>query len=939
MDAPLLTTKLHIPPLRPNLVPRLRLTERLNDGLRLGHRLSLICAPAGFGKTTLLSEWSHGSGRPTAWISLDENDNDPVTFWAHFVAALRAGLPHSEKARLGESLLTVLHSPASAHQGASYSIDALLATLLNEIAELSVFLVIVLDDYYLIETPSIHDGVSFLLEYLPPQLHLIIASRIDPLLPLARLRGRYQLTEVREADLRFTHEETTAFLNESMELGLSDDNMAALEASTEGWIVGLQLAALALQGTLSTKGRDATGVEAFIRSFGGSHRHIIDYLVEEVLQQQSGEVRDFLFQTAILDRLTAPLCDAVRFGVTEGPSSYHETAVRFGGTGSLSNSGGTLMPGQDDSQAMLTTLEQANLFLIPLDERREWYRYHHLFAEFLRVQARLQPQDLFPLHQRAAQWYEANGFRSEAIKHALAGGDRVEAVRLIGLAADDTLRHAQFVTFSRWLDALPDESVRADHQLAATMGWALLLRWELPAAESHIEAAAESLPADAPKSVRAKVIALEALLSLFRSNRRDYRTDAIREATDALELIGDTNPLFRGMLLTLLGESQRQNGDLESATATFQEAVSANQEIGNHVSAIIAVSNLALMLHQQGQRRAAADLCLDTISQYVDTRGHPIPAAAVAFILLATMHYEANDLVQARRHLRQGLALNEDMALSTVTFMGRTLLAQLQQAVGETQAGIATIQELCQPITDENARRWTVLTARAVEANLQLKLGNLGAVAHWAQSEGLSPMDKPSYVRIPVYLAYVRLLLAQNRPGEAQTLLARLERVAQRGHLGGILVTVHALQALAEQALGQKDRSLTFLRKALLLAAPERYYRSLLDEGPPLATLLFKEQAHLGQSVDPAFVRNLLKALQAELECTPAQPSPLVEPLTGRELEVLQLIVAGHSNREIAAELYLAMGTVKKHITNIYGKLGAQRRAQAIARARELDLL
>jgi LuxR family maltose regulon positive regulatory protein len=783
MDSQLLTTKLNIPRLRPNLVPRQRLTERVDEALHLGHRLLLVCTPAGFGKTTLLSEWIRVSGRPAAWVSLDENDNDPVTFWTHFIAALRTGLPNTAEATLGESLVTVPQSPASAHEGASFPMDVLLATLLSEIAELSVALVIILDDYHLIETQSIHDALAFLLEHLPLQMHLVIASRIDPPLPLARLRGRYQLTEVREADLRFTPVETNAFLSEAMGLGLTEDNVAALETSTEGWIVGLQLAALYL------KGKEAARVEEFIQAFGGSHRHIIDYLVEEMLQQQTDEVREFLFQTAILNRLTAPLCDAVRFGCAETPSSSQGTAVT----------------GRNDGQAMLTQLEQDNLFLVSLDERREWYRYHHLFADFLRFQARMQPRDLAVLHQRAAQWYEANGFMAEAIKHALAAGNTVDAARLIALAAEDTLRHARFVTFHRWLDALPGELVSSDLELATTMAWVLTQKGEPTAAEYYVRAAAKRLPVDVPQPARAKVIALQAMLPLFRGSPHDDR--------------------------------------------------------------------------------------------------------------------------------------NEHMALFTVTLMGKTLLAQLQQATGEMQAGLKTVQEMCRQITEENAGRWSVLSARAVEANLLLKQGDVTAVAHWAESVGLSPTDNPSYVRMPIYLAYVRLLLAQKQLRDAHSLLSRMERQAQQDGRLGDLVTIHALQALTKQALGREDQAFSYLRRALTLAAPEDYYRSLLDEGLPLAELLFKAQAHPDESMDRVFVKNLLEAFRAELEYAPGQPSLLVEPLTPRELEVLALIVAGLSNRKSAAELVLAMGTVKKHITNIYGKLGIRRRAQAIARARELDLL
>jgi LuxR family maltose regulon positive regulatory protein len=370
--------------------------------------------------------------------------------------------------------------------------------------------------------------------------------------------------------------------------------------------------------------------------------------------------------------------------------------------------------------------------------------------------------------------------------------------------------------------------------------------------------------------------------------------------------------------------------------------VDLNQQIDNHIMAIIAVSNLAALLFQQGRRREAATLCQETIARYADARGRPIPPAGVAYILLATMHYEANELEQTHDTLLKGLELNEHMALLTVTLMGKTLLAQLQQAMGETQAALATIRETCQAITEENAWRRSALCAKAVEVDLQLKQGDVAAVAGWADTMHLSPTDVLSYPQESLHLVYVRLLLAQNRPDKAQTLLARLERVIREEGRYGNLITVHALQALTQQAIGQEEQALAYLKEALLLAAPQDYYRSLLDEGSPLASLLFKVRNRLGETVDAAFVDNLVAAFQTELEYLhhlPPTPQPLIEPLTERELEVLQLIVAGLSNREIADELYVAMGTVKKHITNIYGKLGVQRRAQAIGRARELDLL
>jgi LuxR family maltose regulon positive regulatory protein len=939
MDTPLLSTKLHIPPLRPNLVTRPRLTERLDDALRLGHRLSLICAPAGFGKTTLLSEWVHNSGGSAAWVSLDENDNDPVSFWAHFVAALRAALSEPEEYALGVDLLTVLRSSPPMRGDAFHRMDTLLSSLINEVAELSVSLVVIFDDYHLIETQSIHDGVSYLLRHLPTQMHLIISSRLDPPLPLARLRGRYLLTEIREADLRFTQEETIAFLNVAMGLGLSEDHLMALEVSTEGWIVGLQLAALALQGTLSIEGKGAAAVEAFIQAFGGSHRHIIDYLVEEVLQQQSDEIRTFLFQTAILDRLTAPLCDAVRFGSARSPSDSEGRALRFGSSETQGSAGGIANTRGVDSQAILTGLEQANLFLIPLDERREWYRYHHLFAEFLNAQANLPPQELAALHRKAARWYEANGFGDAAIKHALEAGDMVDAARLIALSADDVLRHARFTTFFRWLDALPDEYIRANPELAATVGWALALSGDPMAAESYARAAAESLTFDSPQSAQAQVASLQAVLALLGGARHKDRTAAIEETSEVLELIGDANPFFRGMLLSVLGESQRAHGDLETASRTLHKAVFLNQQAGNDTMAIVAIGNLAILSYERGRRREAMTLCQETIDRYVDIRGCPTPPAGIAHVILAMMHYEANELALAHRHVLQGLKANEQTALIAMTFMGRALLARIQQAMGQTESARTTIDKLCQAITPENAWRMSAQSAMAVRAELHLKQGDLTAVERWADAANLSPADNPSYFWEPHYLVYVRLLLVRNQPLDALKLATKLERLAQQDGRPGSLVTIHALQALAHQGLGNDDQVLVRLRRALILAAPERYLRSLLDEGPSLAALLSKAQALLGESVGLSFVRSLRAAFQAELSYTPAQPSPLIEPLTERELEVLSLIVAGHSNREIAAELYLAMGTVKKHISNIYGKMGVQRRAQAIARARELDLL
>jgi LuxR family maltose regulon positive regulatory protein len=680
-----------------------------------------------------------------------------------------------------------------------------------------------------------------------------------------------------------------------MGLGLSDENVAALEARTEGWIAGLQLAAFSMQGR--------NDVAGFIEAFSGSHRYVIDYLAEEVLQQQTAEIRGFLCQTAILDHLTGSLCDAVT--------------------------------GRDDSQAVLAQLEQANLFLIPLDDRREWYRYHPLFADFLRTQ--IEPHHLVFLHQRAAHWYEANGFLARAVKHALATGDAGEAGRLIGLAAEGAHRNGHITTLLGWLDALPDEFVRASRELARHKALALFLAGQLEAAESYLEAAENSLPADAPPASRAGLVHLRASLAL---SRGDFG-NTIERALEALDLVGDANPEHRSAILSILGRAQWQVGDIAAATQTYREALRLSHP-GRYLSTVSALGDFALLLHLQGQRREAIALCQGAIGQCTDARGRLLPIAGIPHTILGMMCYEANELTQARQHLLTGIELCQQFPVTSLAIIGKITLARLQQAMGKEEAAWETIQEAHQMASQLPSVPLIDAILGAAEAELRLKGGNVAAAAHWAEARNLSPADCPHPGEDPSYLTYAYLLLAQNRPRDAQTLLTALARSAQQGSRLRDLITIHILQALTQQALGHEEEALADIEQALRLAAPEDYYRAFLDVGATLAVAqnvarLLPKVRH----VAPDFVGQLLDSFgkEARRQVAPPPAQPLVEPLTARELEVLRLIATGRSNKEIAAELIVALSTVKKHINHIYGKLGVKSRTQAILLAQDLGLL
>jgi LuxR family maltose regulon positive regulatory protein len=911
MATPLLATKLYIPPPRPQVIPRPRLIERLSEGLRLGRKLTLIAAPAGFGKTTLFSEWIALSQRRFAWLSLDEGDNDPARFLAYLVAALQTIDPS-----LGSEALSLLEARQPQPP------EMILTALINAVAQAPHQIVLVLDDYHLIEVRPIQEIMSFLLDHLPPQLHLALASRADPPLPLARLRGRGALTELRAADLRFTPGEAALFLNQVMDLGLSAEHVDALEARTEGWIAGLQMAALSMQGRADSAG--------FIQAFTGSHHYIIDYLVEEVLHRQTEQVRNFLLQTAILDRLSGPLCD--------------------------------LVTGQADGSAMLPALERANLFVVPLDDRRQWYRYHHLFADVLRARFReAQPDQVPILHRRASQWYEQNDFPVEAVRHALAAQDFERAASLVERAWPGVARSRQDATLRAWLKALPDALVRRRPVLSVYYAGALLVVGEMEAveprlrdAERWLETAAEtSEGAQAPAGEQVvanedELRKLPSQIAIYRAALAQARGDAAgtaQHARQALAHVQTGDHLGHGAAAGLLGLALWASGELDAALRTFGEARISLQLAGNLSDALSSTLILADMYIVQGRLREA-DRAYEQALQLAAAQGEPAPpATADLYVGLSELLRERDELEAAARHLHKSKALGEHASLAENRYRWHVAMARLLEAQGDLDGALDRLGE---------AERLylrgffpEVRPIAALRARIWIAQGRLAEALRWARDRGLSAADDLSYLREFDHLTLARLLLAQSNAGqdagalrEALDLLGRLLAAAEAGGRAGSVNEILVLQALAHAAQGNTSQALPPLERALAQAEPEDYVRLFAGEGPPLAALL-REAAQRG--ITPGYVGRLLGAIgesapPAVGQVTTPAGQPLPEPLSEREREVLRLLRTELSGPEIARQLVVSLNTFHTHTKNIYGKLGVKNRQAAVRRADELNL-
>jgi LuxR family maltose regulon positive regulatory protein len=888
----LLKTKLYVPRVRPDLVPRPHLVGRLSAGLH--RKLTLVSAPAGFGKTTLLSEWVAGCGQPVAWVSLDGDDNDPTRFWSYFIAALQTVHPG-----VGEASLAALQSPHSP------SIETLLTGLINQVAEIPDPFALVLDDFHMITASQVHDALTFLLDNHPLQMHLVLSSRADPPWPLARRRARREMTELRVNDLRFTSEEAAAFLNEVMKLDLSPEDVATLEERTEGWIVGLQMAAVSMRGR-----KDVFG---FIEAFAGTHRFILDYLVEEVLCQQSPDTQEFLLRTSILEQMTFPLCDAVA--------------------------------DRQDSQAILTILEQANLFLVPLDDERRWYRYHHLFADLLRSRLEQTHADQVPaLHRRASEWYEKNGMIAEAVGYALAANDIERVVHLVAGNALSLIYYGELRTLVRQLAALPLEVARSRPWLCVAHAWTLAYAGELDGAEALLQEAGEVL-VGLDEHVEERVLGetegrrMVAHIAAIRAYAAALKGDmslAAELARDALQHLPAGDLMMRGYATTLLGAVLRPCGDLVAAAEACAEAVAISQAAGDSYFAAVALCDLAALHFVRGQLHEVAAACQDVqriADRYGQRGGRPLPVLGYAYVRLSAVLREWNDLETAMRYAREGLELCKQWGQSDVLVYGYSEVAKVLQTSGDADGALNAIQEGKR--TASSVSPWPGLHVAAEQALLWLAQENVGAASRWVQGSELGIHDELSFQHLFQYIVLARVLAAQGAFHEASRLLARLLEVADRAGANGYVIEILVLQAMAQHAQRKLDPALTALGRALSLAEPEGYVRTFIDEGAPIAQLLRQTAA---RGITPDYVSSLLAALESEMR-EERRIDELVEPLSERELEVLRLLTTHLSSTEIAQELFISVNTVRSHIKSIYGKLNVHSRKDAIQRAQELELL
>ena len=944
--AHLLATKLFIPRLRPDFVARPRLSARLDAGLDA--RLTLVSAPAGSGKTTLLSEWVHNSlagRRAVAWLSLDAGDQDPLQFLRYLVIALQGRLPPGDGASPGTeatiiagSILALLQSPQPP------PLATLLALLVNELHLESTRLppmVLVLDDYHLVQSNAIHEALAYLVDHLPPQLHVVIVTREDPPLPLAWLRVQGWLRELRAADLRFTPQEGATFLRDVMGIDLPAADLEVLDARTEGWIAALQLAALSMQGRAN--------FSDFITAFTGSHRHIVDYLLTEVLQRQPEPVQAFLVETSILDRLCSPLCDAVW-----RPEEHRNAGA----------------------QAILEHLEHANLFTIPLDEERRWYRYHHLFADFLR--ARLQqtlPDQVGGLHRRAATWLAQHGLVVDAVSHAVAGEDFDQAAHLVEQHAETLWLRGEVATVEGWIAALPPEVVRARPRLCLVHAWMLFLTGRLDAVEPRLHDAERAL-GDAVLPIKhAPAIAstpgddqdeLCGMLATIRAGLASLRGDApkaIDLAGEALARLPEASGHWRSQSSISLGIALDVAGDVPAAIQAFEDAATISQRAGNTFQAIIALWSLAARQVMQGRLRRAETTYHRAVQLAAGQGQLRLPAVALAHIGLSDLLRERNDLTAAEQHAREGLDLVRQGGNFGTLLGGYMSLARVLQARGAADAAGEALQPAEELVANARSMPLYVAWVEATRVRLWLAQGELAQAADWASENGLRLEQEQAmlgtHVRNLALLTLARVYLAQCDTGRdsALPLLQRVLRRAESEGRTGVVIETLALQALAFAYRGDNARAITTLEQALALAEPEGYVRLFVDEGPPMARLL---QRAAERSAWSSYAQRLLSAFplppSSEPETTPGEyhepaehtlhssgvappSSPLVEPLTARELEVLRLLAMGASNREIGDHLVISAGTVKAHLHRIYGKLDVHNRTEAAAWARTFGLL
>ena len=890
MQTTLLSTKLYLPLSRETLVARPRLTAILSNALTKG--FTLVSAPAGYGKTTLVSSWLRETGISSAWLSLEESDNDPVRFLQYLLTAIRTVVP---SVRLDLLDLVEGIQPAS--------LQALMNLLINEIAKKDSQFVLVLDDFHLVEDQSILDIVAFLLDHIPAQqMHLMLITRTDPPLPLSRLRVRNQMVEIRADQLRFTPGEVAAFVNGVIGFNLSTEDISAMETRTEGWIAGLQLAVLSMQGSQDVPG--------FITTFSGSHHYIVDYLADEVLKRQDEQTRSFLLKTSILSRMCASLCNRL----IDIRDDEHPL----------------------DGQSMLETLEKMNLFIIPLDEERHWYRYHHLFADALNRRLAYQHPELLPgLYRRASAWYEKNGLIGEAIQYALSAGDQERVAQLVEQNGCYLLMTGEVLTLLKWMDTV-EHYFSAHPWLVIQKGWALTMAGRMEPAEQAFQTAERLVSSlESTPDVNTMVGTISAGRAYWADLQGNVNETA-RLAQQALDLLPDTDPMSQSMRSVATGALAKtifMSGDLDHARQIYQQAIEIGHAANNYEMVINSNDDIADVLMEQGQLRQVERLLLETLPMTVRADGQRLPLSARIYSGLSKVYYEWNKLDQAAHFVHLCLEVSQQWGNIEMQAIGTVLSAKVEQAQGNLEKAQALMRTVDQINQDNRLYPWNSIRIEGALDRFWLSLGSLERVSQRIKTSGINPADEITYLHEVKYLTLLRWLLACGDYDAALGLAERMLQKAQNDHRMLQVVELLVLEALAYQGKKETAVAVTTLSRSVALAQPEGYKRVFLDEGELVLKML-----HLVKSNQDAtgYACELLEAFGRISGPLPGQAQLLIEPLSAREIEVLKLIEAGLSNQEIATKLFISITTVKRHINNIYSKLDVKTRTQAVSRGKKL---
>lgn len=904
----LLSTKFYIPTARKTLVSRPLLIERMNEGLR--RKLTLVSAPAGFGKTTLVSEWVeqlHGKENKqnaVAWLSLDTNDNDLVRFLTYVIGAIRQA--DGVESELGKGALGMLQSPQPPPT------ETILISLINDIAASAITdsIILILDDYHVIDSPIVNNELSFLLEHQPPNLHLLIATREDPQLPLSRLRASGQLNELRAKQLRFNSSESAEFLNQVMGLNLSEEDIRSLEHRTEGWIAGLQLAAVSMQSR-----EDRSNL---IKAFSGSHRLVLDYLIEEVLDQQPVSMQNFLLQTAVLDQMTSSLCDAIT--------------------------------GQSGSDEILDTLEHANLFIIPLDEERRWYRYHHLFSDLLRTRLqKTQFKEERELHHRASIWYAENGYIDEAIEHAYRVNDFERVADLVDENTEALWRGGEHTKLRRWLEKIPNKLMVLKPNLCILNGWNLFIRGHLDEAENTLDLLPSGVEKSKTKSKEQSSNAEEliiqgraAAIRAFLASHRGTYQEVLKYGSQALEYLPEEDLSWRSAAAIALGDGLSFTREIEKGYQTRLEAYELTKKAGNIYLILIASMKLAATMRNVGKIKQAIELCDRQLKIAKENGMAEMDVAGWLMAMWGELLAETNNLDEALELAQKGVELTERG--TDVAMRGWAYLCMLR--ILFTRGDMSKLETLLQTIEtfsrDNFVPPWIITIIESWKVRILLAQGKLDFAEKWADNRQLRFDQDPLNMQEYEYLVLARIQIARGQYKESIILLEKLLQAAQSQGFVSRVIEILILKALALQESENSALAISDIKNALSLAEQSGFFRIFLDEGTQIAQLLYKT---VQQGDTTGYASRVLLGFNAqEKKISPPKDlqtygEELIEPLSDREIDVLKLIAEGLTNQEIAVRLFISTNTVKVHIRHIFGKLNTNSRLQTVSKAKDMGIL